>query len=78
MQFTFTEAGGQYQYTSSSTGKTVTLTCPTTATSGCASVIVYKSTGGVWFSSAWGPVTTGDIPQTIENAMLAGGTSRIS
>ncbi len=80
MQFTFTEPGGQYKVTSSATGQPVTLTCPTTATSGCASVIVYKSTGGVWFSSAWGPATpaTGEIAQTLEKAMLAGGTSKIS
>jgi hypothetical protein len=71
MQFTFTQPGGQYNVTSG--GSTKTLTCPTSAQNGCASVIVYKSTGGVWFSSAWGPITTGDAPQTVEKLMLNGG-----
>src|SRR5258708_24096144 len=29
-------------------------------------LIVNKSTGGVWFTSAWGPVTVGGLPQTVE------------
>jgi hypothetical protein len=80
MQFTFTEPGGEYAVSSSSTGKQVWLTCPTSAQSGCASVIVYRSTGGVWFSSAWGPATvaTGETSQTIEKAMIyPGGASQI-
>ena len=30
--------------------------------------------GGVWFTSAWGPIMAGDLPQTILKAMLPGGT----
>jgi hypothetical protein len=74
MQFMFTEKGGSY--TVSTTGGNVILTCPTNS-DGCASVIVYKSTGGVWFSSAWGPVTSGDLPQTVEKKMLPGGGASI-
>src|SRR5206468_8451823 len=55
MQFMFTEPGGTYTVTTG-TGSQAALTCPSTNPSGCASVIAYKSTGGVWFSSAWGPV----------------------
>ena len=74
MQFMFTEPGGTYQV---STAKgTQTLTCPLVSnTAGCASVIVFKSTGGVWFSSAWGPVIAGDNPQTVEKVMKSGGTA---
>ena len=76
MQFMFTEPGGTYTVTTG-TGTNRQLTCPSTST-GCASVIVYKSTGGVWFSSAWGPVTTGGIPQTVEKTMLPNGITKIS
>jgi MBG domain (YGX type) len=82
MQFTFSQPGAQYQVTSG--GQTVTLTCPKTLPDGsnnpvgCASVIVYKSTGGVWFSSAWGPVTSGAVPQTVQKLMLPGGGMQIS
>jgi hypothetical protein len=72
MQFMFTEPGGTYEV-STGTGSNKVLTCPS-GTNGCASVIVYKSTGGVWFSSAWGPVTVGGLPQTVEKTMTAGGT----
>ena len=68
MQFMFTQPGGTYKV-STSTG-TKDLTCPT-GPNGCASVIVYKSTGGVWFSSAWGSV--GGLPQTVEKTMNTGG-----
>jgi hypothetical protein len=78
MQFMFTEPGGTYQVSSGTGSNNVTLTCPATPTSGCASVIVYKSTGGVWFSSAWGPVTSGGSPQTVEKMMLPGGAAKIS
>jgi hypothetical protein len=67
MQFRFTQPGGSYQVSSGTGNSNVTLTCPSTS-NGCASVIVYKSNtlgGGVWFSSAWGPVTTGGTPQTV-------------
>ena len=76
MQFMFTQPGGTYTVTTG-TGSSRQLTCPSTST-GCASVIVYKSTGGVWFSSAWGPVTTGGIPQTVEKTMLPNGITKIS
>ena len=72
MQFMFTEPGGTYQVSTGTGSSNVTLTCPTTS-AGCASVIVYKSTGGVWFSSAWGPVTSGGLPQTVEKSMLPDG-----
>jgi hypothetical protein len=79
MQFMFTEPGGTYQVSSSGTPNTnVTLTCPSLVVGGvetkpgCASVIAYKSTGGVWFTSAWGPVTVGGLPQTVEKAMKPG------
>jgi hypothetical protein len=75
MQFMFTQNGGTYTVTTG-TGSSKQLTC--SSTSGCASVIVYKSTGGVWFSSAWGPVTTGGTPQTVEKTMLDGGTTSIT
>jgi len=65
MQFMFSEPGGAYTVSSGTGANTVTLTCPATS-HGCASVIVYKSAGGVWFSSAWGPVTSGGLPQTVE------------
>ncbi len=72
MQLVFTPAGGQYTYTGS--GASTTLTCPSDS-NGCASFIVNKSTGGVWFSSAWGPVTVGDLPQTVLKTMVSpGGT----
>jgi hypothetical protein len=76
MQMVFAKPGGQYTYTSTTGNKKVTLTCPTSATTGCASIIVYRSNGlggGVWYSSAWGPVAAGDLPQTIMKAMLPGG-----
>jgi hypothetical protein len=74
MQFMFTQPGGSYKV--SSGNNTVTLTCPG-GSNGCASVIVYKSTGGVWFSSAWGPVSVGGLPQTVEKTMKPGGTTYI-
>jgi hypothetical protein len=75
MQFMFTEPGGTYQV--STAGGSTTLTCPPAPgnTAGCASVIVFKSAGGVWFSSAWGPVVAGDNPQTVEKVMKSGGTA---
>jgi hypothetical protein len=80
MQFMFTQPGGTYQV-STGTG-TAYLTCPSLLVNGletkpgCASVIVYKSTGGVWFSSAWGPVS--GLPQTVEKAMkLTSGSTYI-
>jgi hypothetical protein len=82
MQFTFSQPGATYQVTSA--GQTVPLTCPQTLPNGsanpvgCASAIVYKSTGGVWFSSAWGPVTAGAAPQTVQKLMLPGGGMQIS
>ncbi|MCA1834555.1 MAG: hypothetical protein LC750_17810, partial [Actinobacteria bacterium] len=77
MQFQFTEAGGSYQVTNGS-GQTVTLTCPS-GTSGCASVVSYKSTGGVWFSSAWGALPGSSIPQTVEKTLKANsGTTYIA
>jgi len=74
MQFVATKPGGIYQVTSTQGGQTVTLTCPTTGP-GCISVVVFKSTGGVWFSSAWGPATSGDLPQTIEKVIASGVTT---
>ena len=73
MQFNFTKPGGAYKVTSSN-GTAVTLTCPSTSI-GCTGIVVYKSTGGVWFSSAWGPVNTGDQPQTIEKINFSGTSS---
>jgi hypothetical protein len=75
MQLTFTQPGGQYTVTTGTGGNSMTLTCPTSATNGCASVIVYKSTGGVWFSSAWGPVSSGSAPQTVEKFLQNGAMS---
>ena len=72
MQMTFTPAGGTYQVTAS-TGSTVTLTCPAIS-GGCVGVTAYKSAGaggGVWFSSAWGAVTSGGLPQSIEKTIKA-------
>ncbi|OLE55989.1 MAG: hypothetical protein AUG51_00230 [Acidobacteria bacterium 13_1_20CM_3_53_8] len=78
MQMVFANPGGSYTYTQINGGRgSVTLTCPTTATNGCASIIIYRSNtlgGGVWFTSAWGPIAAGDLPQTILKAMLPGGT----
>ena len=75
MQFTATKPGGTYQLTNQQTGASVTLTCPGPDAQHpnpqpCLSVVVFKSTGGVWFSSAWGPVVSGDLPQTIEKVMI--------
>jgi trimeric autotransporter adhesin len=78
MQFMFTEPGGTYQVSTGTGNNSVTLTCPSSVVNGvetkpgCASVIAYKSTGGVWFTSAWGPVTVGGLPQTVEKAMKPG------
>jgi hypothetical protein len=77
MQFMFTQPGGTYQVSSGTGSSNVTLTCPT-GSQGCASVIAYKSAGGVWFSSAWGPVTTGGVPQTVEKQMKTGGQTFIN
>jgi hypothetical protein len=84
MQFMFTQPGGTYQVSSGSGNNNVTLTCPSSKVNGvetlpgCASVIVYKSTGGVWFTSAWGPVVTGGLPQMVEKSMkLNSGTTFI-
>ena len=77
MQMIFANKGATYTYQSTTNNKTsVTLTCPMSATNGCASIIIYRSNGlggGVWFSSAWGPVAAGDLPQTIMKT-LTGGT----
>jgi hypothetical protein len=81
MQFMFTQPGGTYQVSTGTGSTNVTLTCPSSKVNGvetmpgCASVIVYKSTGGVWFSSAWGPVTAGGLPQTVEKTMKSGSGS---
>jgi hypothetical protein len=69
MQFTFTKAGGIYTVPTS-TG-TTTYTCSNAY--GCAAVAVFRSTGGLWFSSAWG--TVGSLPQTIEKTIAFGTTS---
>ena len=80
MQMIFANPGASYIYTSTlgtNPNRNVTLRCPTDAVNGCSSIIIYRSNslgGGVWFSSAWGPVATGDLPQTIMKAMLTGGT----
>jgi hypothetical protein len=80
MQFMFTEPGGTYNVSTGTGNNSVTLTCPSLIVGGvetkpgCASVIVNKSTGGVWFTSAWGPVTTTGVPQTVEKTMNTGGT----
>ena len=76
MQFMFTEPGGTYVVSTGTGNSTQTLTCPT-GSNGCASVIVNKSTGGVWFTSAWGPVTTTGLPQTVEKSMKAGAMTYI-
>jgi len=77
MQMIFANKGATYTYQSTTNNKTsVTLTCPMSATNGCASIIIYRSNGlggGVWFSSAWGPVAASDLPQTIMKT-LTGGT----
>jgi hypothetical protein len=75
MQMIFANPGASYTYTSTQGAKSVTLTCPSGSPTGCASIIIYRSNGlggGVWFSSAWGPVVAGDLPQTIMKTMLSG------
>jgi len=76
MQFMFTEPSGTYEVSTGSGSSTQMLTCPSVS-NGCASVIVYKSTGGVWFTSAWGPVTVGGLPQTVQKTMKPGGGTSI-
>jgi len=76
MQFNFTQPGGSYAVSTGVGNNTTTLTCPSLlgvdgaeTLPGCASVILYKSNGiggGVWFTSAWGPVVTNGLPQTVE------------
>jgi large repetitive protein len=82
MQFMFTEPGGTYQVSTGVGNNNATLTCPLTAVEGCASVVVFRSNGiggGVWFSSAWGPVVSGGLPQTVEKRLKAGsGTTYIN
>jgi len=83
MQFMFTEPGGTYKVSTGTGNNTQLLTCPSLIVGGvetkpgCASVIVNKSTGGVWFTSAWGPVTTGGLPQTVEKTMKSGAMTYI-
>ena len=75
MQMIFARTGATYTYTSGPSAQNVTLTCPTSAANGCASIILYRSNGlggGVWFSSAWGPVAAGGLPQTIMKQMASG------
>jgi carbonic anhydrase len=76
MQMVFANPGGKYTYNSVTGGnKKVELTCPATATNGCASIVVYRSNGlggGVWFASAWGPVSANDLPQTIMKTLVNG------
>jgi hypothetical protein len=75
MQLTFTQPGGQYTVTTGTGSNTMTLTCPSASTApyGCASVVVYKSTGGIWFSNAWGSLAAGSAPQTVEQLLKQGG-----
>ncbi len=77
MQFTSTPAGGQITLTTAAgSGPAPTFTCPATAIEGCMSVIVYKSSsGGVWFSSAWG--TVGSLPQTVPKTAKPGSGSTV-
>jgi len=70
MQFTFTPYGGHYTVTTG-TGGSQTFTCSTS--NGCASIVIFRSAGGVWFSSAWGPV--GGLAQTLEKGIASGLTS---
>jgi hypothetical protein len=77
MQFASTPAGGQITLTTStgSNGQPLTYYCPSTASEGCMSVIVYKSGGGVWFSSAWGTIST--VPQTVPKTAKPGSGSTV-
>jgi hypothetical protein len=80
MQFTFTLPGQMYQITNND-GTTKTYTCPSSS-AGCASIVIFRSAalgGGVWFSSAWGSVKPGDLPQTVEKVMIPNsGTTSIN
>ncbi len=77
MQFASTPAGGQITLTSSTggNGQPKTFYCPLSAAEGCMSVIVYKSAGGVWFSSGWG--TVGTVPQTVPKTAKPGSGSTV-
>jgi hypothetical protein len=69
MQFTFTPKNGTYTVTSGS-GSSQSFTCQ--ADNGCASIVVFRSGGGVWFSSAWGSV--GGLEQTLAKPISSGTT----
>jgi hypothetical protein len=78
MQFTFTPAGGWYTVTTgvttaAATGGAQTQSYPCNNSNGCASIVIFRSAGGVWFSSAWGSVN--GMAQTLEKVISLGTTS---